>query len=108
MLVREVAPIARDVSGISEYRLDSIPGGTRLTKTSALPEGPVFGRTLLRLMTPLFGRIMKQVFVDFKREIEGDYQQHRGAPGEAVEISEEQVRAAAAAGLEAASAQKDL
>ncbi|NIM93541.1 MAG: DUF2652 domain-containing protein [Anaerolineales bacterium] len=73
MIVKELPPMIPSVSTISEYRLDPIEGGTRLIKMMTPPTGPFLGRTLIRLLTPVFIRFLKQAFEAFKIEIEKDY-----------------------------------
>jgi hypothetical protein len=65
MIVRELSPLFPEVSAISEYRLDPVEGGTKLTKISARPAGPLLGRILLRLLTPVFIPPMKRAFETF-------------------------------------------
>lgn len=76
MIVKEVAPLFPTTSGITEYRLDEIEGGTRLIKLLAPLTGPFFGRTILNLLMPMFSRVINQAFEDFKIEIEQAYQAH--------------------------------
>ncbi len=102
MIVKEVAPISPGISAISEYRLDSIEEGTKLTKTSARPAGPLFGRILMRVMTPIFTPMLNRAFAKFKSEIEADYQAHLEAPRSPLEFAEETIRAEAAASLQTA------
>jgi hypothetical protein len=103
MIVKEVPPMLSGLSAINEYRLDSVEGGTKLTKTSAKPTGPILGRMLLRLMMPVFSRILTQAMETFGREIENDYRTHHEVLELEREISGEQIHAAAAAGLQASS-----
>ena len=77
MIVKEAAPLFPDTSGLSEYRLDEIESGTRLSKLLVPLSGPFLGRTLLNLMLPLFSRMMNQAFEAFKIEVEKDYQARR-------------------------------
>ncbi len=101
MIVKEVPPMLSGLSAINEYRLDSIEGGSKLTKTSAKPTGPILGRTLLRLMMPVFSRLLTQAMETFGREIENDYRTHHEAPELEIEFTGEQLRAAAADSLQA-------
>jgi hypothetical protein len=103
MIVKEVPPMSSGISAINEYRLESIGEGTKLTKTTARPTGPTLGRLLMYLMVPLFRRWVQQAFDTFGREIEDAYRTHRAAPEQEGEITGEQIRAAAAASLEASS-----
>lgn len=80
MIVRELSPLLPEVSAINEYRLDPVEGGTRLTKASSRPTGPLLGRLLLRLLAPVFIPIVKRAFETFKHQIESDYRAHRVAP----------------------------
>jgi uncharacterized protein YndB with AHSA1/START domain len=73
MIVKELGPITPSTSAISEYRLDSIEGGTKLTKRIAPPTGPFLGRTLIRLSAPVFIRMVKRAFEAFRDQIETDY-----------------------------------
>jgi hypothetical protein len=103
MIVRELSPLFREASAISEYRLDPVEGGTRLTKTSTWPTGPLLERILLRLLTPVFIPFMKRAFENFKHQIGSDYQAHDEAFEEAAEITVEQIRESAADSLRASS-----
>ncbi|MDX1436804.1 MAG: DUF2652 domain-containing protein [Anaerolineales bacterium] len=99
LLVREVGPYFPDNPGLSEYVLEEKDGGTRLTKTSARPTGPPFGRAMLRLMTPMFNRMMPGAFEKFRDEIEKDYRAHSEAAESGVEITADQIQEAAAVSL---------
>jgi hypothetical protein len=100
LLVREVGPYFPDNPGLSEYILEEVGEATRLTKTSARPSGPLFGRVMLRLMTPMLNRMMPGTFEMFRDEIEKDYRAKKSEPEMRAEISSRQIEAAAAAGLE--------
>jgi uncharacterized protein YndB with AHSA1/START domain len=104
MIVRELSPMQPEVSAINEYRLDPVEGGTRLTKTSALPAGPLLGRMLLRMLTPVFKRFVQRAFETFKHQIETDYRAHHIAPGAETAFTGERIREAAAEGLRNAAA----
>ena len=101
MIVRELSPLLPEVSAISEYRLDPVEGGTRLTKTSVRPAGPLLGRILLRLLTPVFIPLVKRAFETFKHQIESDYRAHSEALEEEAEITAEQILEAAVDSLRA-------
>lgn len=101
MIVQELSPMLPDVSAISEYRLDSVEGGTRLTKTSTMPSGPLLGRILINLMTPVFKPIVMRAFETFKHQIESDYRAHAETLEEEVEFPNEQIRKSAADSLRA-------
>ena len=73
MIVKELSPMFPSTSAISEYRLDSTEEGTRLTKIMAHPTGPFLGRTLIRLLMPVFIRLVNRAFEAFKLEIEKDF-----------------------------------
>jgi len=103
MIVRELSPLLPEVSAISEYRLDPVEGGTRLTKTSARPDGPLLGRIALRLLTPVFTLLIKRAFETFKHQIESDYQAHSEAIEEKAEITAGQIRESAGDSLRASS-----
>jgi hypothetical protein len=105
MIVKELSPIFPDVSILSEYRLNSTQGGALLTKTAALPKGPFLKRMLLLLLTPVFSRFLTQAFKKFGREIESDFHAHSEAPEIEVDTSENQIREAAAASLQASNDQ---
>jgi uncharacterized protein YndB with AHSA1/START domain len=79
MITRESTDMVRDLSVIVEYRLDSTEGGTRLTKLFAEPTGPFLGRTLIRLLAPVFSRSVKQDLEKFRLEIENDFRAHSEA-----------------------------
>jgi hypothetical protein len=104
MIVRELSPLHPKLSAISEYRLEPVDEGTRLTKTSAMPAGPLFGRILLRLLTPVFSSIMKRAFENFKHQIESDYQAHAEAIEEKAEFTAGQIRESAGDSLRTSSA----
>jgi hypothetical protein len=70
-----------------------------LTKAVSFPEGPFLGRTITRLVKPIFNRVLPQILNDFKQEIEKDYQAHTGGQEHAVDISDEQILEAAAESL---------
>ncbi len=99
MIVREMTPIFPDVGGLSEYRLEAIEGGTRLTKTSLPPDGPFMQRTTIRMMLPIFKRMLSGVFETFKQEIEADYRNRRQPGDHGAEIRAEQIRSAAGESL---------
>jgi uncharacterized protein YndB with AHSA1/START domain len=101
MIVKELTPMSHAVSSLVEYRLDSIEGGTRLTRTLNRPTGPVLGRTLLRLMSPILVRITKDFHTSFAQRIEDDYRAHGGMLTSEAEVTGEQIREAAGAGLQA-------
>ena len=61
------------VSSLSEFRLETIESGTRLTKTAGLPSGPFFGVLLGRLATSMSARFIRRAFETFKHDIEADY-----------------------------------
>jgi hypothetical protein len=101
MIVKELFPMNHAVSWLAEYRLDSIEGGTRLTRTLNKPTGPVLGRTLLRLMSPILVRMTKDFHTSFAQRIEDDYRAHGGMLTSEAEVTGEQIREAAGAGLQA-------
>lgn len=103
MLLDELFPMSPANSYLSEYRLESIEGGTRLTKVIAKPSGPILGRALMRLLFPLFGRIGKQSMAAFGRQIEEDFRAHSQASGDRPEFTGEQLRLAVATSLQASS-----
>jgi hypothetical protein len=63
-----------NVSAISEYSLDSMDGVTKLTKKMAPPTGSLIGRTLIRLVAPVFIRLVERAFEAFRDQIEDDFQ----------------------------------
>ena len=80
MITRESASMVPDLSAIVEYRLDATEGGTRLTKLFAKPTGSFLGCTLIRLLAPVYSRMIgKQVLEAFRREIENDLRAHSEA-----------------------------
>ena len=103
MIVKELFPMSHAASWLDEYRLNSTEGGTRLTQTATKPTGPIFGRMLLRLLSPLFKRVSKQLEVAFAQQIEDDFRARGGALKSEFEGTEKQIREAAAAGLKASS-----
>jgi hypothetical protein len=103
MIVKELFPLSPAVGSLAEYRLVSTEGGTRLTKTITKPTGPVIGRTLLRLLSPIFMRVTKQLFAAFARRIEDDFQARGGALISEAEVTGEQIREAAGVSLRASS-----
>jgi hypothetical protein len=70
MILRELTPMFANVSAITEYRLESIEGGTRLTKLFAKPTGPFLGPSIIRLLAPFFRRMVNKSLGAFKLEIE--------------------------------------
>jgi hypothetical protein len=102
MIVKEVAPIWPDLSGLVEYRLEEIEEGTRLKKTLARPTGPLPGRALLYLLMPLFGRLQQRAMETFKRRIEEDHDGRRAAPEHENQITGGQIHQAARASLKTA------
>ena len=103
MIVRALSPLIPKVSAINEYRLDPVEGGTRLTMTSGRATGPLLGRILLRLLTPVFIPLLKRAFESFKHQIESDHRAHHAALEEETEFTGEQIREAAADSLRGAS-----
>jgi uncharacterized protein YndB with AHSA1/START domain len=103
MITREVPPIFPSLSALVEYRLDSTEGGTRLTKMFAKLTGPFFGRTMLRLMAPMFSRIGRRSLEAFGLEIENNFRAHSEALKSETEFTGKQIREAAAASLQASS-----
>ncbi len=111
MVVKELFPMSHAVSWLAEYSLESTEKGTRLSRKMTIPAGPILGRTLLRLLMPVFGRINEQLFDAFVQRIEEDFRTN----GELLDsellngavFSEEQVRQAAGAGLQASSGSQE-
>ncbi len=75
MIVKELSPMF-NVSAISEYSLDSMDGVTKLTKKMAPPTGSFIGRTLIRLVAPVFIRLVERAFEAFRDQIEDDFRAH--------------------------------
>jgi hypothetical protein len=107
MITRELSPMSPALSAIVEYHLVSTEEGTTLSKLFAKPTGPFLGRTLIRLLAPIFRRIGKQAFETFKREIENDYLEHSEALESDAGFTGEQIREAAAASLQAGEIEND-
>lgn len=103
MIVKELFPMNHAVSWLAEYRLDSIKGGTRLTRTITKPAGPIVGRTLLRMLSSMFMQINKRLFASFVQRIEGDFRAHSKALKSEAEVTGEQIREAAGVSLQASS-----
>jgi hypothetical protein len=103
MITRELPPMSPALSAIVEYRLDSTEGSTTLSKLFSKPTGPFFGRTIIRLLAPLFKSIGKRALEAFRREIENDHLEHSDALESGAEFSGEQIREAAAASLQTSS-----
>lgn len=101
MIVKELFPMNHAVSWLAEYRLHATAGGTRLVRNATKPAGPVLGRTLLRLLSPLFRQVNKRLFAAFAQRIEDDFRARRGTPKREAEITEDQIRGEAAASLQA-------
>jgi hypothetical protein len=74
MIVKELMPMNPSLSFINEYRLDTVEGGTRMTKTIGKPSGPAMGRILIRLLTPIFNRMGNRAMETFANQIETDFQ----------------------------------
>ena len=104
MLLKELFPMNHNVSYLAEYRLQSIESGARLTREIAYPEGPLFGRTMLRVMPLMFKPINRRLFNNFRTRIEEDYRSQGELPDSKDDYSEKQLREAAAAGLQASMA----
>jgi hypothetical protein len=103
MIVKELFPMNHAVSWLAEYRLDSTEGGTRLTRTITKPTGPIVGRMLLRMLSPIFMQINKQLFAAFAQRIEDDLQARSRTLKSEAEVTGEQIREAAVASLQASS-----
>ncbi len=101
MITRDSTDVFPGLSMIIEYRLDSTEGGTRLTKLFAKPIGPFLGRTLLRLLAPVFRRFVKQDLESFKLEIEKDFRAHNKTLENEPTFTGEQFREEAAISLQA-------
>jgi hypothetical protein len=99
MLVKEVSPFSPKTGGISEYHLETVEGGTKLTKKMARPFGPLLGRLAMHLMRPLVTPMLQRAIEKFKSEVEADYQAHLETHGRVAEFSEEKIREEAAASL---------
>jgi len=97
MIVKELFPMSHNVSWLAEYRLDSTDTGTRLTRKATKPEGPIAGRTLLRLLWPIFKRVTRQMEAAYVKQIEDDFQARSGDLPVETEITEQQIREAAVA-----------
>jgi uncharacterized protein YndB with AHSA1/START domain len=94
MLVQERPPSMTEVIMLSEYLLESIAGGTRLTNVSAKPTGPLLKRMLIHLLAPVMTPIVKRNFETFKQQIETDYQAHSPTQEEEAQLSGEQIHQA--------------
>ena len=99
MILKELFPFYPDVSFLTEYRLGTANGKTRLYRTVGKPTGPFIGRVLLSLMTPMFKRYTSQANENFSRAVENDYLNRGKSEMGGAEITSEQIRLAAAAGL---------
>jgi hypothetical protein len=100
MIVKELFPMSHEVSWLAEYRLDSTEGGTRLTREITKSAGPLVGRTLLRMLSPVFMQVNKRFFAAFAQRIEDDFRAHGGALKSEAEVTGEQIREAATASLQ--------
>lgn len=108
MIVKELFPMSHEVSWLAEYRLDSTEGGTRLTRTITKPKGPLVGRTLLRVLSPLLMQVNKRFFAAFAQRIEDDFRAHGGSLKSAAEVTGEQIRESAAVSLQSSSASQEV
>ncbi|MFN2187936.1 MAG: DUF2652 domain-containing protein [Candidatus Promineifilaceae bacterium] len=99
MILKELFPFYPDVSFLTEYRLGTANGKTRLYRTVGKPTGPFIGRVLLSLMTPMFKRYTSQANENFSRAVENDYLNRGKSEMGGAEITSKQIRLAAAAGL---------
>ena len=99
MIVKELFTYSPGVNFLSEYRLETSDGKTRFYRAVSKPTGPFIGRTLLRVVAPLFKGMMKNATESFAREIESDFRSRLELDGGEVKITNEQIREAAAAGL---------
>jgi hypothetical protein len=99
MLVKELVPFFPNTGVISEYRLSSIEREIILTIKISKPVGPILGRVLVYLSSPILNRIMSQALKEFKYKIENDYQAHSAVLQKA-DISDKQIQEAAASSLQ--------
>lgn len=103
MIVRGVSPLFPEVSALLEYRLAPVNGGTKLTVSTSKITGPLLGRIVLGLLTPVFNAVYRRAMRTFKQEIESDYQARRTPLEEHTQYTSEQIREAAATSLRASS-----
>jgi hypothetical protein len=103
MIERTLPPDLPGVSFISEYRLDPIARGTRLTMTAAKPAGPLLKRMLMHLLAPVVFPHLRRSFETFKQQIEADYLAHSPTREAERELSSEQIRQAAGESLRGSS-----
>jgi len=99
ILVKELFPYASGVSFLSEYRLASAGGKTRFYRTLGMPTGPILGRTMLRIMAPMFKGVTRRATEAFGQQIVSDYRAQSEPAGSQVGFTNEQIREEAAAGL---------
>ena len=88
---------------ISETRVETIEGGTKLTRKFASGPGPFLGRAFVRIFSLFIGGTIKKSLTNFKDTIESEYQAQQTSPDRDVDITEEQIREAASKGLTASS-----
>ncbi len=100
MVVSELGPFFPNNPSINEYNLKRVEGGTLLTKTFSEPSGPMFGQIMLKMMMPVFSRMMLGMFDQFKQTVERDYQAHQVTTGQGSDIAEHDIQEAAKASLQ--------
>lgn len=101
MIVKEVFSMSHATSSLNEYTLESITGGTRLTRRIANPTGPLIGRSLMSLVFLIFRNVPMQGFEAFAQLIEEDYRARSLPPEPEVTFSVESIREAAFESLQA-------
>jgi uncharacterized protein YndB with AHSA1/START domain len=103
IITREVFAMSVSNTYMVEYRLDPTDGGTRLTLTGSKISGPLRGRILYRILTPMFSRVMTRNMASFKQQIENDFREHRDGLESSAGITNESIREAAGAALQTSS-----
>jgi uncharacterized protein YndB with AHSA1/START domain len=101
MTTSEVAAILPSLTSMVKYQLESVEGGTKLTKIMSQPTGPFLARMILSLLVPVFSRFGKKTMKRFGLEIEQTANLNTGAQTAQPAVDEANIRDAAAASLRA-------
>ena len=100
IVIKQPFPLAPSNTMLSEFRLESREGGTRLTLKLGKISGPLQWRLLFKLMRPFLRKTFMRWLDAFKLLVEDDYRQRREEVGVDAEIDKSSIREAAAAGLQ--------
>ena len=99
MIVKQ-ASLMSSIHFLVEYCVAPSGNGTRLVMNSDAPDGPLFGRLMIRAMNSMLRTMMEEAFAAFKDAVEAAYQPASEAGK--VLITAEMLRAAAREGAQEA------